>query len=44
MAQIHEFSVVDPNAQLADDVVVGPFCARDIDIYSPVCYNKEKHR
>ena len=26
MAQIHEFSVVDPNAQLADDVVVGPFC------------------
>ena len=26
MAQIHQFSVVDPNAQLADDVVVGPFC------------------
>lgn len=26
MAQIHQFSVVDPQAKLADDVVVGPFC------------------
>lgn len=26
MAKIHQFSVVDPSAQLADDVVVGPFC------------------
>ncbi len=26
MAQIHAFSIVDPAAQLADDVVVGPFC------------------
>lgn len=26
MAQIHPLSVVDENAQLAEDVVVGPFC------------------
>ena len=26
MAKIHHFSLVDPAAQLADDVVVGPFC------------------
>lgn len=26
MAQIHALSVVHPDAQLADDVVVGPFC------------------
>lgn len=26
MAQIHPSSVVDPKAELADDVVVGPFC------------------
>ena len=26
MAQIHPSSIVDPRAELADDVVVGPFC------------------
>ena len=26
MAKIHHFSLVDPSAQLADDVEVGPFC------------------
>ena len=26
MAKIHHFSLVDPRAELADDVVVGPFC------------------
>ena len=26
MAKIHHFSLVDPSAELADDVVVGPFC------------------
>ena len=26
MAKIHHFSLVDPSAQLADDVIVGPFC------------------
>ena len=26
MAQIHPSAVVDPHAELADDVVVGPFC------------------
>lgn len=26
MAQIHPSSIVHPDAELADDVVVGPFC------------------
>ena len=32
MAQIHPSSIVDSRAQLADDVVVGPFCIIGPDV------------
>ncbi len=32
MAKIHPLSVVDPAAELADDVVIGPFCNVEADV------------
>ena len=32
MAKIHSLSFVDPHAELADDVVVGPFCYIESDV------------